>query len=337
VREVRGWALPEPRWEWEWTHASAPEPAFERESPPPRTSRPIATVRTWAGSFTVDHYALQEATLGGSDLIVGFGADITISFEPGKVVDAERIEFVQVTRSVKNGAPYNKYDANDKDRRTAESRMVPGDGAHIDQHPRHASPWFAPATPGFRRKDANGKWQATRASMHDDPNLTSGDVGTSADAVHTGVWSQQFETAAVATAGPQKGTYYGSVRWGWSWPERRAPEPLKFEVVSAGVPSPTFLAAAGLWNDSKTSGDAKPEPVPIAESRTVTAKSAQLWDNPVTRVTIAALPKGTPLQRIDIRPRSLAPSQSWFWTKVVVTGGRHVGRTGWLWLTDLSR
>ena len=67
------------------------------------------------------------------DLVVGYGADITIAFRPNAFVDAERIEFVQVARSVKNGKPHNKYDANDKERTTAESRMVPGDGAHVDQ------------------------------------------------------------------------------------------------------------------------------------------------------------------------------------------------------------
>lgn len=333
---MRGWTLPEPRWEWEWTHASVPEPpAVEREGPSRAAPARIATVRTWAGSFTVDRYVLQEARPYDRDLVTGFGAEIRICFTPNAFVDAERIEFVQLTRSVKNGAPHNKYTANDKERTTAESRMLP-DGAHIDQYPQQPAPWYAPAIPGCRRRDANGKWQATDASMHDQANLTSEDDGTSAEAAHTGGWSQQFETAAVAAAGAQKGAYYGSVRWGWRWPEHRAPELLKFEAGSAGVPSPTFLAAARLWNDSKTSGGARPEAVPIAESRKVTAKSAQLWDDPATRVTIAALPKGTPVQRIDIRPRSVVPSRSWFWTKVTVTGGRQAGRTGWLWLTDLS-
>ena len=335
---MRGWTLPEPRWEWEWTHPSVPEPAaVEREGPAGRT--PATTVRTWAGSFTADRYTLQEVFPDSGDLVVGHGAEIGISFRPGAFADAGRIEFVQLARSVKNGVPHNKYTATEKERRTAESRMVPGDGAHIDQFPRSAAPWYAPATPGFRRKDAGGKWQAGDASMHDQANLTSDDVGTPADAVHTGVWGQRFETAALATSGPQQGTYYGSVRWGWNWPDpgtRRAPELLKFEVVSTGVPSPAFLAAARLWNASRTSGDVPSEAVPIAENRKVTAKSAQLWDDPATRVTIAALPKGTPVQRIDIRPRSFAPSASWFWTKATVTGGRHAGRTGWLWLTDLS-
>ncbi|WP_372665989.1 hypothetical protein [Amycolatopsis kentuckyensis] len=335
---MRGWTLPEPRWEWEWTHVPVPEPALEGEGPAPRTPPPVATVKTWAGSFTVDRYVRQEVTPDGSDLVVGVGAGFTLSFAPDKVVDAERIEFVQLARSVKNGAPYNKYDGNAQERKTAESRMIPGDGAHIDQLPRSPAPWFAPAAPGSRRKDADGRWQPAAASMQDEANLTSGDVGVSAEAAHTAVWSQQFETAAIATAGPQKGTYYGSVRWGWRWPAAKPLELLKFEVVSRGVPSPVFLAAARLWNDSTTSAGARPEPVPIAESRTVTAKSAQLWDDPATRVTIATLPKGTPVQRIDVRPRSLVLSRSWFWAKVTVTGGRqHVGRTGWLWLTDLSR
>lgn len=332
---MRGWTLPEPRWEWEWTHAPVAEPP-DRESPPRRAPAPVATVRTWAGSFTVGRYDLQKVSMGGSDSHVGFGADIAVSFKPGEFVDADRIEFVQVARSVLNDVPHNKYTADEKERQTAESRMVPGDGAHVDQFPRSPVPWFAPATPGYRRKDATGKWSATDASMTDDPDLTSGDIGTSAQAAHTGGWSQRFETAALATAGVQKGTYYGSVRWGWTWPEPGAAALLKFEIGSAGVPSPVFLAAAGLWNDSKTSTGARPEAVPIAESRKVKAKSAQLWDNPATRKTIATLPKGTPLQRIDIRPRSAMPSQAWFLAKVTVTGGRYAGRTGWLWLTDLS-
>lgn len=337
MRTVRGWTLPEPRWEWEWTHVPVPEPALDRESPAPRTPPPVTTVTTWAGSFTVERYVLQEVSSDAGDLVAGFGAELKLSFKPGKVVDAERIEFVQLARSVKNGLPYNKYDGNDKERQTAESRMVPGDGAHIDQFPRSPVPWFAPATPGCGRKDANGRWRAATASMQDQANLSSGDVGTSAEAAHLGVWGQQFETAAVATAGVQKGAYYGSVRWGWTWPPRRAPELLKFEAGSAVVPSPAFLAAARLWNDSKTSAGARPEPVPLAETRTVTAKSAQLWDSPATRATIVTLPKGTRLQRIDVRPRSAVPSRAWFWAKVAVTHGPHAGRTGWLWLTDLSR
>ena len=337
MRKVRSWTLPEPGWEWEWIHTpvAEPLPALDRESP----ARRRTTVPTWAGWFTVGRYALQETSPVDSERVVGYGTDIKITFKPNTFVDAERIEFVQLARSVKNGRPHNKYDTNEKERKTAESRMVPGDGAHIDQLPNRPSPLYPDASPGFRRKDAKGRWTTADATMHDQPNLTSGDDQTTAEAAHTGVWSQVFETAALATAGNQKGTYYGSVRWGWSWPEpasRRAPQLVNFEVVSAGVPSATFLAAARLWNSSKTSDNAQPEDVPIAEGRKVTAKSARLWDNPTTRVTTAVLPKGTPLQQIDIHPRSITPSASWFWTRVTVTGGRHAGRTGWLWLTDLS-
>ncbi|MFJ7213004.1 hypothetical protein [Amycolatopsis sp. NPDC098790] len=201
---MRGWTLPEPRWEWEWTHAPMPEPAVDREGPSGRAPARVATVRTWAGSFTADRFVLQEVFPAGSELLVGHGAGITLSFRPNAFVDAERIEFVQVARSIKNGVPYNKYTDTEKERRTAESRLVPGDGAHIDQLPRSPVPWYAPATPGSRRKDAKGGWQTTGASMDDQPNLTSGDAFTSADAEHTGVWSQQFETAAVATAGTRR-------------------------------------------------------------------------------------------------------------------------------------
>jgi hypothetical protein len=300
----------------------------------PTLRRAVAPVRTWAGTFTADPYdayLLKEAA--GT---VGYGADITVTFEPNKLVDAERISFVQTALSVKDGKPHNKYDANEKERKTAESRSTPG-GVHIDQRPHSTTPLYAPSKDGRHHRDATGALRSEPASMTDSPNLNTGDIYVAAADVQTGEWSQRFETTALATAGTQEGMYYGSVRWGWTKGVSDAnPRLLKFEAASQNVPSPTFMAAARLWNATPTSTGAKADEVPIADVRKVDAKVTKLWSGPGGTGQATALARGAVLQQTDLQSRSMVPSLSWFWTRVTVLGGRHAGKTGWVWETDLS-
>lgn len=64
---------------------------------------------------------------------------------------------------------------------------------------------------------------------------------------------QVFETTALAVAGTQNGTYYGSVEWGWRKDAAGAFTRLPFRVIAQGIPSATFLTAASIWNPSKAS------------------------------------------------------------------------------------
>jgi hypothetical protein len=298
----------------------------------PTLRRAVAPVSTWAGTFTADPYDTVNLEVGGH--VVGYGGDIGITFTPGPLVDAERISFVQQARSVKDGTPYNKYEQPEKERKTAESRMIP-DGGHIDQRPTSRTPLYTPATTGWHYRDANGVVKTQDASMHDGSTLSSGDAY--APAQQTGEWRQEFEATVLATAGRQQGTYYGSVRWGWAKSASDAdPHRLTFEARSMDVPTSTFMAAAELWNAGRTSDNAKPDEVPIAGLRKVAAKSADLWESRDKRVKIATLAKGTSLEQTDIQLRSMLPSLSWFWTKVTVLSGRQAGKTGWIWNTDLS-
>jgi hypothetical protein len=101
-------------------------------------------------------------------------------------------------------------------------------------------------TPGAQfgfRKVVGGALVTQPAELYDAPVLPGSGAGS----------EQIFETTALAVAGPQNGTYYGSVEWGWRKDAAGAFNRLPFRVVSQGVPSATFLTAANIWNPSKAS------------------------------------------------------------------------------------
>ncbi len=72
-----------------------------------------------------------------------------------------------------------------------------------------------------------------------------------------------FETTALAIDGNQKDTFYGSIKWGWRSDNDGKQSKIPLEVISHGVPSPTYIKTAGLWaaNQTSTGGATKPLPV----------------------------------------------------------------------------
>ena len=166
--------------------------------------------------------------------------------------------------------------------------------------------------------------------MHDEPDLNSGDVYTKASDVMSQEWSQQFETSALAIAGNQKGTFYGSVEWGWKrgvFDERT--HISEFKTKSETVASPTFVEAAKLWNVSVTTDNKATIDLPVDVH--VTSKSAGLWDSPDQGRIIATLTKDTPLGRTA----KVDPKRRIWWASVIVTGGPNVGKKGWVKEVDL--
>jgi hypothetical protein len=66
--------------------------------------------------------------------------------------------------------------------------------------------------------------------------------------------SMRFETAVVVLRGRRKGSYQGSVSWGWS--KQAGKRKVKLDplaVVTHSAPSKRFKAAAKAWNKKKTS------------------------------------------------------------------------------------
>ncbi|RPH78201.1 MAG: hypothetical protein EHM88_16415 [Candidatus Rokuibacteriota bacterium] len=93
------------------------------------------------------------------------------------------------------------------------------------------------------RKVVSGSFVTRPAELYDAPMLPGAGANS----------EQVFETTALAIAGPQNGTYYGSVEWGWRKDAAATFSRLPLRVVSQGVPSVTFLTAAQIWNQSKAS------------------------------------------------------------------------------------
>ena len=222
-----------------------------------------STKATAMGTFTDEKYELA----GTSKL------HMTLKFTPGDKVDATKIGLTQSLKDTKDGSP-NSIDA------AARSRKSP-DGHAMDRLSDNNNPIYgAPAlgagqgledTAQTNNKTAdptelnpdNGRnatfdlghrtktgdaWDVKDAGLYDGPTIVGGPNS-----------SKEFETAALALEGPQKGTYYGSVKWGWKKDGSGTLSKIDFDVVSMGVPSKEFLGAASMWNDGTVRGTVVPK------------------------------------------------------------------------------
>lgn len=185
------------------------------------------------------------------------GADMTLSFTPEFPVSATEIGLVQTVKTIKNGELYFLKSE------TVEARSIP-DGTSIDQRPDNRNPVYA--TPGVDDSQIFGEnghhfvnsvgWHTKKAWLRDTPHLRGLEVGEKAS-------SQVFEVAALALQGNQKGSYYGSVKWGWELTEAGVHRLIPLQLVSQTNPSSTFLASAAQWNKTATSLGQSPLKLPI--------------------------------------------------------------------------
>jgi hypothetical protein len=212
-------------------------------------------VKTMGGDWSTNKYDIVKDGSGKE-----VGVDIDLKFMPDVPVDAKKIGMTQMVKSVNEGSLVAMND-------TVKSRSIAGgeagEGQHIDQLKQFKNPMYATGataagdkklgdTPtkatwgqhGFHYKDGGGAVVKQEALLKDTPQLP----GRGASA------TQIFETTALAIEGTQTGTYYGSVQWGWSSDATGKFTQLPLSLVSSGVPTPTFMKAAELWNKSKTSG-----------------------------------------------------------------------------------
>jgi hypothetical protein len=209
-------------------------------------------VKTMGGEWSTNKYDIVK---DGSGTEVG--VDIDLKFMPDAPVDAKKIGITQMVKSVDEGKLVAMND-------TVKDRSIPegedGEGQHIDQLKQYKNPMYATGatgpgdkklgdTPtnaswgqhGYHYKDG-GTVQKQEALLKDTPQL--GGRGKNA--------TQIFEATALALDGAQTNTYYGSVQWGWKSDGEGKFTKLPLTLVSTGVPTPTFMKAAELWNKSKS-------------------------------------------------------------------------------------
>lgn len=192
------------------------------------------------------------------------GVSVKIEFVPGPKVRASKIGLVQTAQAYIKGVPRLLDDYKEKMMVQANKDLSQGHGTHIDVLKEHVDPMYAAAKPKQPKKadevgsgEADpfyGTWgtEKTRASLIDEPLdqtvLGQATIKLEANPRNEPNSGQVFETTALALAGEQKGTYYGSVRWGWRTDGDGNFAVLPLTVISSGSISETFKQAALRWN-----------------------------------------------------------------------------------------
>ncbi len=237
-------------------------------------------VNTDYGSFETETFEANSTKTG---------LEITLRFDPDpNKVNAKKIGLVQSVKSIDG---YDRMYGVDP---TATQRMVgvgkKGEGYILDQHSEYNNPIYSGSKEAGLLKKGKGledmprysgmdpelsktnnhllghcylprpkskKKRILPAKLKDGPN-GSGTVGE----------SKMFETTALALDGQDKGTYYGSVKWGFEMVKdgkKSKLKPYPISEASKGTPTDNFLEPAKLWNKSKTRGTLEVSTAPEAE------------------------------------------------------------------------
>lgn len=311
-------------------------PPSQQASAPPQggafavRQRVLQRIPSWGGDFTAPRYRTEKD--GGTAI----GVDIKLDFKPNDKVDATKIGMVQAVNSVDLGTPI-AINAEVGARSIAAGRNK---GLHIDQLGGHVNPIFytqaggagdtlastpraADGRDGFRFVDGTGAVKERSAQIHDTPTLP----GHGANA------SQIFESTAVAIRGTQRGTYYGSVRWGWRTNAAGKFRRLPLTVVSDDAPSGSFNAARRLWNTTKTAAGVAHVRLDGVLTRFAVADDVQMVADP-------ADPAGTALGKLTggdrLQITAGAKKDGIDWQKGTPTSGTQIGIVGWAMKSDLT-
>ncbi len=242
---------------------------------PPSLSRQMiqrTAVKTMGGEWETIKYEKYEFhnTHGGVE-----GADIKLEFKPNQIVNAEKIGLTQTIRTLKEGDPWYLGD-NEGEKNIAKSRTIQegsDKGSSIDRIPKAGvnNPIY-----GALGGDENMDIANTQMPEQDlDESEAGQKVGGAYNRLGRRVPNEdpisavlsdtpkrivplprdsmcEFETTALALAGNQKGTYYGSVKWGWQTDENGNLELIDFERVKEGNPTKRFADSAQAWNQGQS-------------------------------------------------------------------------------------
>jgi hypothetical protein len=253
---------------------SGPAPTLSRRlaaSPAAVVQR--APVPTLGGEFKADPY--EAWTQGpGADQFGSFGGNIKLYFTPNAMVKSKSkmIGLVQSVKTLKTAAaddaePTVSNTPQDSPAKAAY-KLTQGDvGRGIDKKDRSSddvtstNPFYATSNKRFQQEASYSKtlhdtgsdpglghhWKSdlpnVPASLFDKPQQALDFAGQK--------WKQSFEVTALVADGTLKNSYLGSVAWGVEKPAQGNAilNPAQLTLVSPGIPSAAFMAAAKSWND----------------------------------------------------------------------------------------
>lgn len=274
-----------------------------------------APVPTMGGEWSAEgaYEAVKDVDQDGNPLPTAQGwrgANITLTFKPNSNVNAELLGLTQSVQSYVGGALALTPAAATRAIPAKDARAIntgkgeTDEGTALDMAPGFNSPIYpvqsvtsatladnntAPSwgQNGFHFIDHAKHVKEQDATLTDTPRR----AGAQKDS------RQIFEVTALATKGVQAGTYYGSVRWGWRTDAHANLTKIDLQKVSDGVPSSTFIKAAGIWDKGVSSTGAANVKLQAPEIM-MTATPVKL--NPQAAVMLPiALPVGTRVQILN--------------------------------------
>lgn len=280
--------------------------------------------QTHFGTFTDEKYGLNSTKTV---------LHMTLKFMPNNQVDADKIGLTQSKHNTVGGTAL-VMDPNESTRMTASGHIIDrltdkntpiygsedlpsGKGLEDTAKDNNTSGSKTELNPdkgrnatyelGHRKNDS-GTWKREAAGLYDGPTV---------DQVKNGL--MEFETAAVALAGTQKDTYYGSVKWGWKTDNSGTASEIPFDVVSKGVPSKNFLMAADKFNAAKTRGTVMPK-----------ANGTKVYDGSLSV-------KFTIDQGVEAKQKQTASAGADTYVEIEITSaGTHHGKTGYVKVSDVK-
>lgn len=286
----------------------------------PRRVVQCAAIKTDYGKFDAPTYDALGPK--GSE----YGVHIVLTFDPDrKKVNATKIGLTQSVRYQLAGTAVDYFPV-------GRGRRVPsgaGEGSQVDTYGGgpYGNPLYAAVAPkakdklgstrtkaswghhGWNYKDARGRLHHRNAELVDHPSMPG----------RTNNSAQLFESVALAVEGVQRGTYMGSVSWGWSVDGAGKFTKQPVTLKSKGNPSAGFVAAAKQWNKTSVGGTVKT----IADPTTV------YRDN----FSVAfAVPKGTKV-RVT---RGTAFHNGMSYDQVTIETGPKRGKSGLIKVNDMQ-
>ncbi|HLO85648.1 MAG TPA: hypothetical protein VK203_11680 [Nostocaceae cyanobacterium] len=206
----------------------------------------LAPIKTNYGTFNETKFDFVDDELR---------VHMELEFTPNDKADATKVGLVQSVKTIMGGN-IAYADPNRASKSTPE-------GYGIDQIPKNRNPLYATESEPRTDKDKLESYATdsdfgqhaekkesgwTPATLIDRPSIDGG--------INS---SKEFETTALAIEGNQKGTYYGSVKWGYQVDAAGDAILSNLRLESMGVPSQNFMDAAKKWNEGKTGGTLVPK------------------------------------------------------------------------------
>ena len=181
--------------------------------------------------------------------------------------------------------------------------------------------WCGAGKHGEHWSEKDGTLHDSPAELRDFPEFAIKE-GNEAGAV--------FEVAALALDGPDKGRYYGSVKWGYTVDAAGTQTPIALTMVSRGAASTTFIKAAEMWNaDVDKKSKSKVIPLPELKTYKLNVASADFYSGAQFseggKITVQQ-----PLRLEKLKTDMLPPDTHTELVFVRILEGDMAGSMGWM-------